>query len=83
MILREALSGAWSYSQAQLFVRDMHDEVRDAWKWMTPRVREALVAERAFAVVRGNHRPVEPKDMDKLLAAMRVAAGLATLEEVT
>ena len=82
--IREALSGGkWSYSQMQLFVGEVRGETREAWSWMTPRVREALIAEHAFAVVRAQScGTVDVKDMDKLLNGMRVIAGLATLDEV-
>jgi hypothetical protein len=66
------------------FVREVRDDCREAWAWMTPRVREALIAEKCLAVVRATHRnQVNMPDVDLLFNAMRVAAGLATLEEVT
>ena len=83
-MLREALSGDWDYSQAVLVVRNMRNHVGNAWEWLTPQVREALVAQQALSVILTNSREAVPTlQMKKLLSAMRVAAGLATLEEVT
>lgn len=82
--LREALTCTWDYGQIFLFVREVKEEAGQAWHWATPRWREALIAEKAFAVVRAQHRgEVVVKEMDRLLGGMRVVAGLATLEEVT
>jgi len=79
----EKLCRSWSYEQIRSFVKEVREETREAWQWMTPRVHEALIAERAFATIRAQHRGiVEVRDMDGLLAAMRVLAGLATIEEV-
>ena len=73
----------WTYSQAAQYVADMRKGIGAAWEWLTPRVREALVAEKAFAVCRGRASDtVSVRAMDRLLAAMRVAAGLAELSEV-
>lgn len=73
-----ALDGAWSTDQARDFVRLLFQDLGEAWTWMSPQVREAVVAERAFAIVRCTHRgTAEVKDMDRLLLAMRVLAGLA------
>jgi hypothetical protein len=80
---RNALSGAWSFEQAVLVMRQLRDEVGDAWEWFTPRVREALVAEKCFGVVRARHSAVvDVSDMDLLLNAMRVVAGLVEPNEV-
>lgn len=80
---RAALSGIWSYDTAVLIVGYLRKDIGDAWDWMTPRVREALVAERCFQPVRARHSEiVEVKDMDLLLNAMRVVAGLAEIDEV-
>jgi len=85
--LREAvekLAIGFDHAQVQSFVRQVRDDARDAWDWMTPRMHEALIAERAFAVIRGQHaEAVKVATMDGLLAAMRLVAGLATLAEVS
>lgn len=83
--VRDALSGLWSYSQAKMVIENLRNRLGTAWEWLTPRVREALVAERCFAVCRQSHREVEGirvRDMDHFLAAMRFAAGLADWDEV-
>jgi hypothetical protein len=81
---RAALSsGAWDYDQAVTQVRLMRKDLGEAWAYMVPEVREAMVSQRCFSVVRGNHRAsVDVRDMDLLLAGMRVASGLASPEEV-
>lgn len=80
---KTALTGAWSYDQAVLFTKDLFNQVGDAWGWMVPQVREALVAQEAFNVIRSQHKEtVRVEDMDKLLRAMRVVAGLCSVEEV-
>jgi hypothetical protein len=73
----------WDLDQVRAFVMSVRQETRNAWEWMTPRVREALVAERCFAVVRGQARQdVATEQMDALLLAMRVRAGLETDPDV-
>ncbi len=78
---KTVLSGAWSYDQAALYVKEMLFIVGDGWDWMVPQVREALVAAEAFSVARSQHKAtVEVRDMDLLLNAMQVAAGLRKAE---
>lgn len=67
----------WDDRQIKDFVRAVRAETRDGWEWLTPRVQRALIAEKAFAVVRGQARDtVEVKAMDELLFAMLRVAGL-------
>jgi len=42
----------WNKSQVQCYVNQLLGAVGIAWAWMTPRVRRALVAEEALAIVR-------------------------------
>jgi len=67
----------WNKGQVKLFVREMRKHLGVAWDFMVPEVREAFVAQEAFKVVRANHKvAVDVADMDALLFAMRVEAGL-------
>jgi hypothetical protein len=80
---KKALSGAWDYSTVQMFARQLRTEIGEGWKWMTPAVREALVAQRAFDIARAQHKgTVEVKDMDLLFRALQVATGVVEVEEV-
>ena len=79
---RAQLSGAWGFDQARDFVYDLRKRVGAAWGWLTPDVHEALVAQAAFRIVRSQAKAtVAVEDMDKLLLAMRVIAGLVDIEE--
>ena len=64
----------WDKSQIKRFVQEVRKETGDGWDWLTPRVRKALIAERAFAVIRS--QPVRVEAMDELYLAMRTEAGL-------
>ena len=73
---------AWDKGQVRDFVKQVRRETGDAWDWMIPRLRSALIHERAFNVVRGQHsETVRVEQMDKLVAAMLIEAGLANEEE--
>jgi len=68
----------WSPGQIRLFVKDVRQETRGCWdEWLTPRVRNALIAEAAFNIARAQHRDsIQVVAMDRLLEAMRIEAGL-------
>ena len=67
----------WDKSQIKMFVREVRKETGDGWDWLTPRVRKALIAERAFAVIRGQaSESVKVEAMDELYLAMMAEAGL-------
>ena len=71
------MTRAWDKQQVRLFVRQVRKDTGDGWHWMVPAVRRALVAERAFAVVRGQARDaVRVEHMDQLLEDMLQEAGL-------
>lgn len=68
----------WDKSQIKSFVREVRKETGDGWDWLTPRVRKALMAERAFAVIRSQaSESVKVEAMDALYEAMIREAGLA------
>jgi hypothetical protein len=68
----------WDAKQVRGFVRDAKREAGDGWSMLGARVQRALIAERAFMVVRGQCRDAIAVDaMDDLLAAMLAEAGLA------
>jgi len=71
------MSGAWTFAQISEFVRLLRKDVGSGWDWMVPAVREALVHQKAFAIVRAQDRvAVSVKDMNKLLHVMLIVAGL-------
>lgn len=73
----------WDYGQVRDFVTAVRSECGTAWNFFVPRVREALIAEHAFGVVRAQHGgTVRVESMDRLLTAMRVLARLAPIEDV-
>jgi hypothetical protein len=75
--VRQTMERDWSIAQAKMFVQQVRRETGNGWDWMVPAVRRALIAERAFAVVRGQAREsVAIKAMDALLRDMLVIAGL-------
>lgn len=74
---QKAMSGIWSFDQVRQFAGLLRKEVGDGWEWMVPAVREALVHQRAFSIVRGQDRVTVPvEEMDKLLRVMLVLTGL-------
>ena len=67
----------WDKRQVRDFVRDVRKSIGGGWEWLTPAVKRALVAERAFAIVRSQARETVAVDaMDQLLADMLQEAGL-------
>jgi hypothetical protein len=74
----------WNYGQVRDFVMAVTNEAGTAWTWaLNTRMKEALIAEHAFAVVRSAHRgTVSVEAMDRLLTAMRVLARLVPVEDV-
>lgn len=80
---RAQLSAAWSFDQARDYMRALRRRIGpDAWALCVTEIREALVAQEAFAVVRMRSSGVVlVQDMDTLLLAMRVVAGLISIEE--
>jgi hypothetical protein len=70
-------SGMWDKSQIRMFVREVRKDAGDGWYWLVPKVRKALIAERAFAVIRGQAaESVRVEAMDELYLAMMAEAGL-------
>ena len=69
---------AWGREKAKLFVRQLRKSLGEgAWEWMTPAMREAVVSERAFTIVRGQDLEFVRVDaMDELWRLMMVEAGL-------
>lgn len=63
--------------QVKQFVKNLRRGVGDGWNWMTPRVREALVAEAALGVIAGQASETVPVDaVAALWFDMLVEAGL-------
>lgn len=70
---------AWGYDQIKSFVKEIRKDAGDAWSndWMTPRMRRAIIAERAFCIVRSQDRvTVSVEAMNQLLLDLEVAFGL-------
>ncbi len=69
----------FSKRQIKDFVLAVRTETGDGWKWLVPRVKEALIAERALYVLAGQHKDtVETDQINLLLDAMPVEAELRT-----
>lgn len=68
---------SWDKAQVKSFVKQTREEVGDGWNWMVPRIRESMIADRAFAVVRGQvMETVRVEDICKLYRDMMKEAGL-------
>lgn len=75
--MSEKVIGGWSKSQIKDFVKEVRKETGEGWSWIVPRVKCALIAEKAFQVARALHRgSVAIEDMDALLNAMLIEACL-------
>jgi hypothetical protein len=61
----------WNRQQVKIFVQQVRDEARDGWQWITPRLRAALIAEKAFTISRHQAAvSVSVEAMNELLNAM-------------
>lgn len=81
---RSALRGTWDFDQAYAIAEQIAQHVTHGWYWMVDDVRNAIVAERVFAVVRMSDRAergVRAEDMDKLLRGVRLSLRLTTEED--
>ena len=67
----------FSRQQAKQIVKQVRNHVREGWNFMTPEVREAMIAAACFSVIRGQmSETVAVKDMDELYGMMLHEAGL-------
>jgi hypothetical protein len=67
----------WDKGQVKLFIRQLRKELGDGWDYMVPAVRRAFVHAEAFKVVRSQvSATIAVRDMNALLAAMEIEAGL-------
>lgn len=67
----------WDHQQIRAFVKDVKKTVGDGWKWMVEPVKVALIAQKAFSVIRMQAREeVAIEAMDELYCAMLEEAGL-------
>jgi len=67
---------AWEPRQAKEFARQLRREVGDGWRYMTEDTRRAYAARATLTVVRMQVRPVQPADIDHLLAGIERALDL-------
>jgi hypothetical protein len=68
---------AWDKAQVKMFVKAVRAEVGDFWKFVTPEIREALIAKRAMLIVIGqNGETQRTEDIEKLFRDMLEEAGL-------
>jgi hypothetical protein len=68
----------WSRVKVKLFVKQVRAEVGAGWVYLGRPVQEALIAQKAFAIIRSQcMESVSVTAMDALLWAMEQEAGLA------
>lgn len=68
----------WSHEQIKEFCRDAVEELggRGAWKILSEPLQKAVIAQKAFKIVRGSLVPVSVQDMNVLLYEMEMYSGL-------
>lgn len=67
----------WSAGQAKMFHRRVRARVGEAWEWLVPDVRRALLAEEVLSVVIGQDREVvHVAAVQRLLHALYEEEGL-------
>lgn len=63
---------SWTKSQVKEFARQLRGHVGGAWSWITPKLQDALIAEKAFTVCRLQAaESVRVDDMNQLLSDIR------------
>lgn len=68
---------AWNRDQEKFFAKQVRDRIGDAWDWLVPEVREALVAEHVLMVVLGLVRQdIHVEDVRVLLVGVRRELGM-------
>jgi len=68
---------AWSKDQEKFFAKQVRARIGDAWDWLVPEVREALVAEHVLMVVLGLVRQdIQVEDVRVLLVGVRRELGM-------
>jgi hypothetical protein len=66
----------FSDAKVKMFVKQVRQELGAGWYLFSPRIQRALLAEKAFDIVRGQEIPVGVDAMDALILAMETEAGL-------
>lgn len=74
--------GAWDERQIKDFAKRVRKRAGDGWAWMTPAVREALVAREVVSIIGAQSHPIDPDEVMGLFQSVCETARIGVAIEV-